>query len=49
VLAKYFLVCSSMIGAISLEVFEGYGADTFSRPAALFNAQVELLVGVLTS
>src|ERR1700739_4445688 len=49
VLAKYFLVWASMIGAISLEVFEGYGADTFSRPEALFNTQVELLVGVLTS
>ena len=49
VLAKCFLVWAAMIGAISLEVFEGYGADTVSRPAALFNAQLELLVGVLTS
>jgi AcrR family transcriptional regulator len=49
VLAKLFLVWSAVIGAISLEVFEGYGADTFSGPGALFNAQVELLVGVLTS
>jgi hypothetical protein len=49
VLAKCFLVWAGIIGAISLEVFEGYGGDTITAPAALFNTQVELLIGVLTS
>jgi WHG domain-containing protein len=49
VLAKCLLVWASMIGAISLEMFEGYGADPFSGPAAFFNTPVQLLIGVLTS
>jgi AcrR family transcriptional regulator len=49
VLAKCFLVWAGIIGAISLEVFEGYGADTLTSPGALFDTQIELLVGVLIS
>jgi AcrR family transcriptional regulator len=49
VLAKCFLVWAGIIGAISLEVFEGYGADTLTSPGGLFTTQVELLTRVLTS
>ncbi|MYR05233.1 TetR family transcriptional regulator [Gordonia sp. SID5947] len=33
---------ATTVGAISLEVFGQYGADTFDDPAALFAAQVDL-------
>jgi AcrR family transcriptional regulator len=49
VLAKCFLMWAGVVGAISLEVFEGYGTDTLTAPEALFNTQVELLIGLLTS
>ena len=49
VLAKCFLAWAGIIGAISLEVFEGYGADTLRSPRELFNTQVDLLIGVLIS
>jgi hypothetical protein len=35
------------VGAISLEVFGQYGADTLTDPEAVFDAQVRLLVGML--
>jgi hypothetical protein len=35
------------VGAISLEVFGQYGADTLSDPESIFDTQVQLLVGVL--
>ena len=38
----------AVVGAISLEVFGQYGADTLTDPAAVFDAQVRLLVDVLT-
>lgn len=44
VVAKSFLVWAAVVGAISLEVFGGYGADTLTRPRALFDAQLRLLV-----
>lgn len=47
VLSKCFLAWAAMVGAISLEVFGGYGADTLSAPAALFDKQVALLIDVL--
>jgi AcrR family transcriptional regulator len=49
VLAKCFLVWAGIIGAISLEVFEGYGAGTLTAPGTVFNTEVELLIGVLIS
>lgn len=36
-----------IVGAISLEVFGQYGADTFSDPAALFDEQIRVLVGLI--
>ena len=48
VVAKCFAVWAGVVGAISLEVFGQYGADTLSDPRAVFDTQVRLLVGVLT-
>jgi AcrR family transcriptional regulator len=48
VLAKCFAIWAGVVGAISLEVFGQYGDDTLSDAAAVFDAQVRLLVGVLT-
>lgn len=48
VLSKCFLAWAGIIGAISLEVFGQYGADTLTTPATLFDTQVRLLVDVLT-
>lgn len=45
---KCFLVWAALVGAISLEVFGQYGADTLTEPGAVFDAQVGLLVGMLT-
>jgi AcrR family transcriptional regulator len=48
VIAKCFLLWAGVVGAISLEVFGQYGADTLTDPAAVFDTQVRLLVGILT-
>ncbi len=48
VLAKCFLLWAGVLGAISLEVFGQYGADTLTDPEAVFDAQLQLLVGVLS-
>jgi AcrR family transcriptional regulator len=48
VIAKCFLLWAAVVGAISLEVFGQYGSDTLTDPAAVFDAQMRLLVGVLT-
>jgi AcrR family transcriptional regulator len=48
VLTKCFLLWAGVMGAISLEVFGQYGADTLTDPGALFDAQLRLLVGVLS-
>jgi len=48
VIAKCFLLWACLVGAISLEVFGQYGADTLTDPEELFDSQVRLLVGVLT-
>lgn len=48
VVAKCFAVWAGVVGAISLEVFGQYGADTLSDPHAVFDTQVRVLVGVLT-
>ena len=39
VLVAAITLWASMIGGISLEVFGQYGADTFTHPAAVFDAQ----------
>lgn len=38
---------ATMIGGISLEVFGQYGADTFTRPDALFAAQIDAVLSSL--
>ena len=47
--AKCFLLWAGLVGAISLEVFGQYGADTLSAPAAVFDSQVGLLIEALTA
>jgi AcrR family transcriptional regulator len=46
--AKCFLLWAGLIGAISLEVFGQYGADTLTDPATAFELQVNLLIEMLT-
>lgn len=48
VIAKCFLLWAGIVGAISLEVFGQYGADTLTDPEAVFDNQMRLLVGLLT-
>ncbi|OBA61859.1 TetR family transcriptional regulator [Mycobacterium sp. 1100029.7] len=47
VIAKCFLFWAGVLGAISLEVFGQYGADTLTDPEAVFNMQLRLLVDML--
>ncbi|OBF89489.1 TetR family transcriptional regulator [Mycobacterium sp. 852002-51163_SCH5372311] len=47
VIAKCFLLWAAVVGAISLEVFGQYGADTLTDPESVFDTQVQLLVDVL--
>lgn len=44
VVMKCLLTWAALIGAVSLEVFGQYGADTLSDPAAVFDGQVTLLI-----
>lgn len=46
VVAKCFLLWSTVVGAVSLEVFGGYGQDTLSDPRAVFEDQLGLLLEV---
>jgi hypothetical protein len=46
--AKCFLAWAGIVGAISLEVFGQYGADTLSEPGAVFDTQIRLLIDLLT-
>jgi AcrR family transcriptional regulator len=48
VVAKCFAIWAGVVGAISLEVFGGYGADTLTDPEPVFDTTIQLLVGVLT-
>lgn len=48
VVAKCFLVWAAVVGAISLEVFGGYGADTLSAPRQMFDLQLGLLLELLS-
>jgi AcrR family transcriptional regulator len=45
---KCFLLWAALVGAISLEVFGQYGADTLSEPADVFDGQIRLVISVLT-
>jgi AcrR family transcriptional regulator len=45
---KCFLLWAALVGAISLEVFGQYGADTLTDPAAVFEGQIELLLTTFT-
>ncbi len=47
VIAKCFAIWAGVVGAISLEVFGQYGADTLSDPEAVFETQVRLLLTML--
>jgi AcrR family transcriptional regulator len=47
VMAKCFLLWAGVLGAISLEVFGQYGADTLTDPRSVFDTQVRLLVEML--
>ena len=46
--AKCFVLWAGLVGAISLEVFGQYGADTLTEPGAVFDTQVRLLIEALT-
>ncbi len=46
--ARCFLLWAGLIGAISLEVFGQYGADTLTDPAAAFDVQATLLIEMLS-
>jgi AcrR family transcriptional regulator len=46
-LARCFLLWAGLVGAISLEVFGQYGADTLTEPRAMFDTQVRLLIETL--
>jgi AcrR family transcriptional regulator len=48
VIAKCFLLWAGVVGAISLEVFGQYGADTLTDARTVFDTQVRLLTGLLT-
>lgn len=48
VLARCLLLWASLVGAVSLEVFGQYGADTLRAPATVFDLQMDLLVDTLT-
>jgi AcrR family transcriptional regulator len=45
--AKCFLLWAALVGAISLEVFGQYGADTLTEPSVMFDTQVRLLIETL--
>lgn len=47
VVAKCVLLWAGVVGAVSLEVFGQYGADTLTDPESVFDAQLRLLVDVL--
>jgi AcrR family transcriptional regulator len=48
VVAKCFAIWAGVVGAISLEVFGQYGADTLSDAQTVFDTQVRLMAGVLS-
>jgi AcrR family transcriptional regulator len=44
---KGFLLWAALVGAISLEVFGQYGADTLSDPGEVFDAQIRLAIAAM--
>lgn len=44
---KCLVLWAALVGAISLEVFGQYGADTFSDPSEVFDGQIRLLIDAL--
>lgn len=48
VVGKCFLLWAGVLGAISLEVFGQYGSDTLTDPETVFDAQLRLLVDMLS-
>lgn len=46
---KCLLLWAALVGAISLEVFGQYGADTVSDPEAVFDAQLRLVIAGLST
>jgi AcrR family transcriptional regulator len=48
VIAKCFTLWAGLVGAVSLEVFGQYGADTLTEPAAAFEIQIRLLIDMMT-
>lgn len=46
-LGRCFLLWAALVGAISLEVFGQYGADTLTDPAMIFDLQVQLLIEMM--
>jgi len=47
-IAACFTLWAGLVGAISLEVFGQYGADTLTEPAAVFDLQIGALVSLLS-
>ena len=47
VIGRAVLLWSALFGAVSLEVFGQYGADTFAEPGALFEHQLRLALATL--
>jgi AcrR family transcriptional regulator len=47
--AKCFLLWAGLVGAISLEVFGQYGADTLTDPGLVFDTQMRLIVRMLSA
>jgi AcrR family transcriptional regulator len=45
---KGFLLWAALVGAISLEAFGQYGADTLSDPADMFDGQIRLVIAAIT-
>lgn len=45
---KCFLLWAALVGAISLETFGQYGADTLSDPADVFDGQIRLVIATVT-
>ena len=49
VVAKCSVLWAGLVGAISLEVFGQYGADTLTAPGDMFDTQIRLLIEMLTA
>ena len=43
------MLWAALVGAISLEVFGQYGADTLTVPGEVFDTQIRLLIYMFTA